>query len=399
MRETKKGVCVPGFKAGGVKRKDGYGVALIVSESKANSALMITSNRVKAAPLIVSREHHEAGDVRAIVASSGCANAYTGDAGINDAEKMCSLAASKLGLRAENIIVASTGVIGRRLDMEAIKSCLKAVELGSSKEASLSAANAIRTTDKYPKTVSVKTSLRTGEAIEVGGIAKGAGMIAPDLKHATMMCFITTNAFVPKDKIDAALEEAVSQSFNMTVVDGDTSTNDIVVLLANGKAGNRDVDDRFQGALNYVTREIAKLMVRDGEGATKLLVVEVNGARTKDDAVKAAKSIASSTLVKAAFFGEDPNWGRIVAALGYSGADFDPDAISITYSSRRGKIELVKKGKVLVDKKKELLKAKDVIKANEIRITVDLDSGAGMALAYGCDLTPDYVKLNSAYAT
>ncbi len=399
MRETKKGVCVPGFRAGGVKRKDGYGVALIVSESKANSALMITSNKVKAAPLIVSREHYKAGDVRAIIASSGCANAYTGDAGINDAEKMCSLAASKLGLRAENMMVASTGVIGRRLDMSAIESCLESVELGSSKDASLAAANAIRTTDKFYKMVSVKTELGTGEVIEVGGIAKGAGMIAPDLKHATMLCFITTNAYVPRNKIEASLEEAIAQSFNVAVVDGDTSTNDIVALLANGKAGNKDVDEKFQEALNYVARELAKLIVRDGEGATKLLQVEVNGAKTKQDAITAAKAIASSNLVKAAFFGEDPNWGRIVAALGYSGADFNPGAISIMYSSKRGEIELVRKGKVLVSEKAELMRARDVIKADEIRIIVGLNSGSEKAVAYGCDLTLDYVKLNSAYAT
>ncbi|MFQ5904880.1 MAG: bifunctional ornithine acetyltransferase/N-acetylglutamate synthase, partial [Candidatus Binatia bacterium] len=283
MERTENGVCCPGFMAGGVKRKDGYGVALIMSDGDANSAMMITSNRVKAAPILVSLDHYKAGDIRAIVASSGCANAYTGEEGIKDAERMCGLAAEKLGLKAENVLVASTGLIGKRLDVGAIESGLKSIELRSSKEASLGAANAIRTTDRYSKTISVKTKLDTGEVVDVGGIAKGAGMIAPDLGHATMLCFITTNAFVPEDKIRASLEEAVAQSFNMTIVDGDTSTNDMVVLLANGKAGNRDIDENFQDALNFVTRELAKLMAKDGEGATKLLEVEVKGAKTRDD--------------------------------------------------------------------------------------------------------------------
>jgi glutamate N-acetyltransferase/amino-acid N-acetyltransferase len=397
MLRTEKGVCVPGFSSGGVKR-NGYGVALIASEDRVNSAMMVTSNRVKAAPLIVSMDHYRAGDIRAIVASSGCANAYTGDAGVSDAERMCSLAAEKLGLRAENVLVASTGLIGRRLDMGAIEAALGTVELGSSKRSSLDAANAIKTTDRYPKMISVKTELATGDVIEIGGIAKGAGMIAPDLMHATMLCFITTNAYVPDEKIHAALEEAVAQSFNVTVVDGDTSTNDMVVLLANGRAGNEEIDENFQEALNYVTRELAKLMAKDGEGATKLIEVEVNGARSRDDAVKAAKSIVSSTLVKTAFFGEDPNWGRIVAALGYSGADFDPGSISISYSSRRGTVDLVKKGTVLSNEGKEL-KARDVLKADEIRIILDLDSGMGRAVAFGCDLSLDYVKLNSSYSS
>ncbi len=398
MKRTEVGVCVPGFRAGGVKRKDDYGVALIVSDAEVNSAMMITSNRVKAAPLLVSLDHYKAGNIRAIVANSGCANAYTGDAGINDAKRMCSLAAEKLELDAENVLVASTGLIGKRLDMDVIEEELKSLKLGRSKVASFGAANALKTTDKYPKMVSVKTKLATGEVIEIGGIAKGAGMIAPDLKHATMLCFITTNAYVPEEKMKASLEEAVAQSFNMTIIDGDTSTNDMVVLLANGKAGNRDIDENFQEALNFVTSELAMLMAMDGEGATKFLEVEVKGAKTKDDAIKAAKSIVSSTLVKTAFFGEDPNWGRVVAALGYSGADFNPDDISLTYSSNKGDAEIVKKGEALIGEE-SILKVKKVIKADEIRIIIDLGAGDSSAVAYGCDLSVDYVKLNSSYST
>ncbi|MEE8168585.1 MAG: bifunctional ornithine acetyltransferase/N-acetylglutamate synthase [Candidatus Hydrothermarchaeales archaeon] len=398
MKLTEKGVCCPGFRAGG-SREGSYGVALVLSEDKANCSLMVTSNRVKAAPLTVSKEHFENGDIRAIVASSGNANAYTGEVGIRDAQRMCELAATKLGLKPASLLTASTGIIGRRLDMDAIAQGIVAVDLNSTKEASLAAARALMTTDKSPKMVSVKTKLSTGEEVEIGGIAKGAGMIAPDLKHATMLCFVTTNAAIPGDRIDEVFGEAVKQSFNMTVIDGDTSTNDMAILLANGRAGNREIDENFQEALNFVTRELARLMAKDGEGATKFLEIEVRNAGRKEDAVKAAKAIASSNLVKTAFFGEDPNWGRIIAAIGYSGADFDPEEISLHFESENGRINLIDKGKATAGGEIELKKAKDIMKAKEIKVVVDLHSGMETATAYGCDLSPEYVRINAEYST
>ncbi len=398
MRVTDKGVCVPGFKAGSSKKSGGYGVAMITGEGKITASVMFTSNRVKAAPVIVSQEHSKRGELKAIVANSGCANAYTGRRGLRDARKMCELAAKELGLKPENMIVASTGIIGRRLDMDVIGRGVKeASALGDNGKASMDAVKALTTTDRFPKMVSVETRLESGGLVEIGGIAKGAGMIAPKLSHATMLCFITTNARVPKSEIDGVLEKAVEQSFNATVVDGDTSTNDTVALLANGLAGNAEGDGNFQSALNYVARELAKLIAKDGEGATKLIEVEVRRARTKADASRAARAIASSNLVKAAFYGEDPNWGRVASALGYSGANFDPERISISFESKKGRSILVERGAIAG--KSELKKARRIMGADEIRIVVDLAKGKHDAKVYGCDLTPDYVKLNAHYTT
>ncbi|MBI5253118.1 MAG: bifunctional ornithine acetyltransferase/N-acetylglutamate synthase [Euryarchaeota archaeon] len=398
---TKKGICCQGFKANGIK-KGKYGVAIILSEAAANCALMITSNRIKAAPLLVSQEHFSRREIFGIVANSGNANAYTGRKGIEDAKKMCKLAAKELDLKPENFFVASTGVIGRRMDVTAVEEGIKkaAKNLKSSSEASLKAAKAILTTDRFPKLVSVRARLKSGEEIEIGGIAKGAGMIAPQLKHATLMCFLTTNAYVPKDKIKDILESAVEQSFNATIVDGDTSTNDIAALLANGLAGNEDLDENFQGALNYVARELAKMIAKDGEGATKLLEITVQNARSRKDAVKAARAIARSNLVKTAFFGCDPNWGRIIAALGYSGAKFNPEKLSLFFEAGNNKACLIDRGKVLAYQgAKELKAAEKILKAREIKVIVDLHSGRESATVFGCDLTHDYVKINATYTS
>jgi glutamate N-acetyltransferase/amino-acid N-acetyltransferase len=396
MKETEKGICIQGFSAGGLK--DGKnGIAIIISGKEADCALMVTENRVKAAPLLVSAEH-AAGKVRGIVASSGNANAYTGEEGIKDAKRMCELAAGELGLETEEFIVASTGVIGRRLDMGAIERCIKDVAktLGTSVEASLKAAEAIMTTDTAPKMVSVTTTLNTGKRVEIGGICKGAGMIAPRLNHATTLCFLTTDAHIPEEKIKNVLENAVNQSFNMTVVDGDTSTNDMAVLLANGLAGNDDIDERFMEALNYVTRELAKRVARDGEGTTKFIEVEVKNAKSEMDARRAARAVVSSNLVKTAMFGEDPNWGRIIAALGYSSAEFDPDKVSLFV----GEVNLVKDGKILaLPDTKELEAAKKALASKEIKITADLNAGKYSATAYGCDMSPEYVRINAEYTT
>jgi glutamate N-acetyltransferase/amino-acid N-acetyltransferase len=396
MKETDNGVCVQGFSAGG--KKDGkYGFAVVVSEVDVSCTLMITENKVKAAPLLVSKEHAK-GNVRGIVANSGNANAYTGEEGLEDAKHMCEIAAGELGLDSRELLVASTGVIGRRLDMAHVESGVKDVAgtLDCSGDASLRAAEAIMTTDTKPKMISVAVTLKSGEEIEIGGICKGAGMIAPSLNHATMLCFITTNAYVPEEKMKKVLEDAVDASFNMTVIDGDMSTNDMVVLLANGLAGNGDIDENFEGALNFVTEELAKMMVRDGEGATKSFEVEVKSAKSKEDARKAARAVVGSGLVKTAIYGEDPNWGRIIAAIGYSGADFDPGRVSLYVED----ICLVREGEILAfADTDELAQAKDVLKASEIKITADLNAGEHSATAYGCDMSPEYVRINAEYTT
>ncbi len=396
MKETDNGVCVQGFSACGVKEGKN-GVAIITSEKEADCALMITQNRVKAAPLIVSAEHAK-GKVRGIVASSGNANAYTGEDGLEDAKKMCEIAANELGIKSNELIVASTGVIGRRLDIRLIEQQIKKISKTLTNEAACSqkAAEAIMTTDTKPKMVSVSTTLESGEEIEIGGICKGAGMIAPDLNHATMLCFITTNAGVPQDKLKKVLEGAVENSFNMTVIDGDMSTNDMVVLLANGMAGNTDIDGNFDEALNFVTSELAKKMVVDAEGGTKSIEVLVKNAKSEDDARKAARAVVSSNLVKTAIFGEDPNWGRIIAAIGYSGADFEPDKVSLFI----GDVCLVKSGKILAfADTKELKAAEKALELKEIKITADLNAGGHSATAYGCDMSPDYVRINAEYTT
>ncbi|MFQ6105510.1 MAG: bifunctional ornithine acetyltransferase/N-acetylglutamate synthase [Candidatus Hydrothermarchaeaceae archaeon] len=401
MREIDKGVCVQGFRAGGVK-KGKYGVSVILSKRVANCALMVTSNRVKAAPILVSMENAKAGRIRGIVANSGNANAYSGASGVENAREMCRRAAEELELSPENFIVASTGMIGRKMDMGTIAEHIETVSknLDSSVEAAEEAARGIMTTDTFRKLVSVETKLEDGTRVEIGGIAKGAGMIAPDLKHATMLCFITTNAYVPPGKIKTSLGIAVEQSFNMAVVDRDTSTNDMVVLMANGIAGNKGIDGNFQEALNYVARELAKMIVKDGEGATKYVEVTVRNALTIKDAKAAAKAVAGSNLVKTALFGGDPNWGRIIAAVGYSGAEIAPDKITLAIGDKRRKARIIDRGRVIAFKgTKELKKAENVLRRNEVYIDVDLGMGRRAATAYGCDMGYDYIKINSQYST
>jgi len=401
MEVTDRGVCVEGFSAGGA-RKGKYGVAVIVSESEADCALVLTSNKVRAAPLEVSRSHASRGKVRGIVANSGNANAYTGEEGLEDALQMCRLAAGATGCREEEFLVASTGVIGRRVEIGTVDALIKEVCSGleCSAEASGRAARAIMTTDTRPKSFSVRTELGSGEAVEVGGIAKGAGMIAPRLGHATMLCFLTTDVKASGKKLEAALKAAVEKSFNRLVIDGDTSTNDLVILLANGRADNRDIDANFQEALDLVCLELAKSMAKDGEGATKFIEVCVKGAKSEKDAELAAKAVAGSSLVKTAFFGENPNWGRIVAALGYSGAAFDPGRLTLHLEAGKKTVKLVEKGKVLAGlESRELVEARELMRADEIRVVAELGLGSAEATAFGCDMGPDYVRINAEYAT
>ncbi len=401
MERIDKGVCVPGFLAGGA-RKGKYGIAVITSEREADCALMLTSNRVRAAPLEVSKRHGAVGKAYGIVVNSGNANAYTGEEGVEDAERMCQAAAKATGRREGEFLVASTGVIGRRMDIGLVEPLITKTcsELECSKDASKRAAEAIMTTDTKPKSFSVRTKLETGEVIEIGGIAKGAGMIAPRLNHATMLCFLTTNAKVPGAKIKEVLKKAVDRSFNRLVIDGDTSTNDLVALLANGSAGNEDVDENFQEALELVCTELAKMMARDGEGATKFLEVCVKGAAKEKDAVRAAKAVAGSNLVKTAFFGENPNWGRIVAALGYSGAEFEPQRLTLSLEAGNKRVTLVEKGRVIAgSESKELEEARELIRAEEIKIIAEFGLGSAEASAFGCDMSTKYVKINAEYAT
>ncbi len=401
LRVTNHGICVPGFRAAGV-REGKYGVALIRSEAPAKAAVMLTSNKVKAAPLLVAKEH-AGNEILGIIANSGNANAFTGSRGIEDARGMCSLAAELLGGKAENYLVASTGVIGRRLDLAKVERLAReaARRLECSPQASEAAARAIMTTDTFPKVCSVEAVLGDGTRFHVGGIAKGAGMIAPKLGHATMLCFLTTNARLEREELEEALARAVEQSFNRVVVDGDTSTNDFVALLANGGAGNESIEG-FQEALNFVTQTLAKSIARDGEGATKYIEVRVLGARSDAEAELAARAVVGSNLVKSAVFGGDPNWGRIVAALGYSGAELVPEKLSL-YVGTKGderRVCLVKKGKPLaLEGSAELKAAEEVFRQKEVYIVAELNLGDGRGEAYGCDLTYDYVRINAEYTT
>ncbi len=370
-----------GFKAGGLRRK--YGLAIILSERKTSTALMLTSNKVKASPLIVSKENLDKGEIFGIVANSGNANCFTGKQGLKNAFRMCELAAEKFKLKPENFLVASTGIIGKQLDMEEIETLINEIKLGSSEEYWRNSAKAIMTTDTVEKIVTRKI----GKA-EMIGIAKGSGMIAPRLKHATMLCFLATNALIPQDKISEMLEEAVENSFNMINIDNDTSTNDMVVLLANGKV--REDYNKIQRALNEACIELAKAIARDGEGATKYIEVKVSGALTKEDARKAARVIAGSNLVKTAIFGENPNFGRVIAALGYSGAEIKPERITLIFND----VCIVEKGKI---KEKNLEKAREALKEREIFIQLNLDLGEETATAFGCDMSYDYVKINAEY--
>ncbi len=383
-------VCVEGFKANGIKEgKNGLGI--IFSEVKANVGMLFTRNRIKAAPLIVSKRHAKIGYTRAVVVNSGNANAYTGIEGIRDAEEMCKITSEELGIKKEEVLVASTGVIARKLDIELILRQIKSVakKLECSDSASMNFARAIMTTDTKPKLFK-KTVEIDGKEIEIGVAAKGSGMIAPNM--GTMLCFITTNARIDMPK--RILKSVVDETLNMVVVDGDTSTNDFVVLLANGLAENRKIDG-FKRALYEVLDEAAKAIAKDGEGATKLIVCRVVNARNKRDAKRIAKSVISSNLVKTAFFGNDPNFGRIIAAVGYSNAYIKPEKISLYISSAKGKAVLVEEGRI----RDNIEFAREIMKEDEVEITIDLGLGRACAKAYGCDMSYDYIRINAEYTT
>ncbi|KUO39566.1 MAG: hypothetical protein APZ16_01915 [Candidatus Hadarchaeum yellowstonense] len=399
---------VPGFLAAGVRagiKRRGLDVMLIASEDgPVTAAGAFTTNLVKGAPVIVTSKNIKRGKLGAIVANSGISNVFTGARGLRDARRMTQLTARLLKLRPYQVGVASTGLIGAYLPMRKVEAGIRAAvkELSNSREASLNAAKAIMTTDTTPKEIAVQIELEDGTPVNIGGIAKGAGMIAPKMKTATMLAFIATDVAITPEALRAALQPAVDESFNMVNIDGDMSTSDMVIVMANGRAKNRKItlarkDKEFWEGLKFVLTELAWMIAKDGEGATHLIEVLIKNARNLEDARLAARAVAGSNLVKAAVFGRDPNWGRIASALGYSGAVFDPAKISIELVSERGRVDLVVKGKPASKRAQE--RARDILRSREIEIHVNLAMGKACATAWGCDLTYDYVKINSRYTT
>ena len=399
------GVTAPkGFRAAGVhcgirdqnpEKKD---LALIVSETECTAAAVYTQNLVQGAPIIVTKRNIADGKARAVFCNSGNANTCNAD-GEEKAETMCKLIAKALKIKPTDVIVASTGVIGQILPMEPIKSHIKELVGSLSEEGSLSAAQAIMTTDTVPKETAVTMKLG-GKTVTIGGIAKGSGMIHPNM--ATMLSFVTTDAAVSAEMLQKALNAAVAESFNMLSVDGDTSTNDTLAVLANGLAGNREITEEnedfkaFTAALTQMCVGLAKRMARDGEGATKLIECDVTCAPTVEDARKIAKSIICSSLVKTAMYGEDANWGRILCAIGYSGAAIDIHGVDVSIRSTAGQIDVCKDGAGIEFSEE---KGKFVLGEEEIEVLVTLHDGDCGARAFGCDLTYDYVKINGDYRT
>lgn len=406
IKEEKGGLtAVPGFRAAGVEtgiKEEGLDLMLLSSEKgPVPAAGLFTSNNVKGAPVQVSQNNLENQQLGAIVANSGCANAFTGREGIRKARKMTQTTADVLNTKPEQVGVASTGLIGSSLPIEKVeKGIEKAKEkLSNSWDAGTEAAKAITTTDTEVKESAVRIKTENGSDIKIGGAAKGAGMIHPEL-HATMICIIVTDANITPAGLRFHLQKATDQSFNMTTIDRDTSTNDTVFALANGIAENEKItkkepSEKFQKGLDYVTRDLAKMIAKDGEGSEHLIEVRVEGAESKEDAKKAARAVAGSNLLKAAIAGKDPNFGRIVAALGYSGAEFAPSRISISLIGEERETPLVLKGEPLPED--SIDEAIRVLGEEEIQIYIDLDQGGESAVSWGCDLTEEYVEINSRY--
>ncbi|MCL6612143.1 MAG: bifunctional glutamate N-acetyltransferase/amino-acid acetyltransferase ArgJ [Peptococcaceae bacterium] len=382
--------------AAGVKYKGKKDIAVIYSECDAAAAGVFTTNVVKAAPVILNMERLTSGRARAVVVNSGNANACNGDRGMADARAMAEEAARLLGIPGEAVLVASTGVIGQPMPMDRIIPGIGSAVANLSRAGGTDAAEAIMTTDTELKQHAVSFCL-DGKRVTVGGMAKGSGMIHPNM--ATMLCFVTTDAAISPACLKECLAGAVDRSFNMVTVDGDTSTNDMVVALANGMAGNREIGDMgedgcrvFREALTEVCVALAKAVARDGEGATKLIEVRVVNAPEERDARLAARGVAASSLFKAAVFGEDANWGRIICAAGYSGARFNPRAVDIYL----GDVQVARDGEGLAFDEE---KAASVLAQKEVRVLIDFKEGDHEATAWGCDLTYEYVKINGSYRT
>ena len=403
IRKISGGVCAAkGFKAAGVPAKIKYegrnDVALVVADAPCAAAAVFTTNAVAAAPVLYDRVVVKGGKVQAILANSGCANACTGAAGYKDAELSALATAGELGISPKHVLVASTGVIGRRLPMDRLLAGMKdaAGKLARSEEAGLAAEKAVMTTDTKPKQAAVQTKIG-GKTVTVGGMCKGSGMIEPNM--ATMLGFITTDAAVTPAMLRRALKLAIAVSFNHVVVDGDESTNDSVFLLASGAAGNAVIDkagadfDAFVEALTAVGVALAKQMAADGEGATKYVEVRVKNAKTQRDADRAARAIAKSPLAKTSWFGKDPNWGRVLAAAGYSGAQVVDRKAEVFY----GKTWAYRKGRVA--DAAQLAKLEEEMQGPELVVTVDLHLGTYESTIFTCDFSLDYVHINADYTT
>ena len=408
METIEGGITSPkGFKASGVHsgiKKERLDMAMLFSERPAYVACAYTQNKMRAAPieLMIKRASPQ---LQAFVVNSGNANAITGSQGMEDAKRMSSTAAERLGLAPELVGVASTGVIGRFLPMDLVVGGIDRLskQLGHGREFDKYAATAILTTDKITKEAACQVKLKDGTMVTIGGMAKGSGMISPSMKtlHATTLSFITTDA-VLKGPPEKQWQEIIEKSFNMINVDGDQSTNDISVFMANGMAGGQSVDDdpEFWKGVLYVVQTLAKQVVIDGEGATKLIELLVLGARTDADARRAGRWIISSSLVKTAIFGADPNFGRVLAALGNSGVDFDIQKVRLTIGNNGDSVILFEGGVPQVKPGSDIeSKARHLLSEHRIAMTLDLGIGDGMAEAWGCDLTYEYVKINAEYTT
>ncbi len=393
-----KGFTASGIHCGIRKNRSKKDLALIYSEKPASSAAVYTTNLVKGAPLTVTKANLTDGIAQAVICNSGNANTCNAD-GVEIAETMCRLTADALGIRASDVVVASTGVIGQPLCLDPIRAALPALASSLSVEGGRDAAEAILTTDTAVKEIAVEFLLG-GKVCRLGGIAKGSGMIHPNM--ATMLVFLTTDAAVAPAMLQKALSSDVAETFNMVSVDGDTSTNDMVSILANGMAGNPVIDaegedfSTFMKALNTVTVWLCRKIAGDGEGATKLLECHVTGGKDATAAKTAAKSVICSSLLKAAMFGADANWGRVLCALGYSGADLDVNRVGVAFRSVKGSIEVCRNGAGVPFSEE---KAKEILSEKEITVEVSLGDGEAEATAWGCDLTYDYVKINGDYRT
>ncbi len=404
MKLIEGGVCAAkGFKANGIhcgirKNRTKKDLSLILSELPASAAAVYTTNLVKGAPIEVTKKHISNGYARAIICNSGNANTCNAD-GIEIAEKMSECAAVALGISSDDIVIASTGVIGQPLDLTPISAGIPSLAEGLSENGSAAAAEGIMTTDTVKKEIALEFSIG-GRLCRIGGIAKGSGMIHPNM--ATMLVFITTDVSISPAMLQKALSSDIADTFNMISIDGDTSTNDMVAVLANGMAGNSEIVsegsdfEAFMEALNTVNIHLCRMIAGDGEGATKLLECRATGAKDIKTAKAVAKSVICSSLVKAAMFGSDANWGRVLCAIGYSGADVDVRKIGVSFKSSKGLITVCENGAGIPFSEE---KAKEILLEKEIEILISLGQGNYCSTAWGCDLTYDYVKINGDYRT
>jgi len=391
-----KGFTAAGVKAG-IKKSGNLDVAVIYTKTQAVVAGTFTQNKVAAAPVYVSKEVVATGTAHAIVANAGCANACTGQQGLDDAHKMAQIAADELGVNADNVIVGSTGVIGVNLPMDKLEAGIKDAVANLSADGSDNAGRAIITTDTHSKSVTCEFEL-SGKTVRMGAIAKGSGMIRPNM--ATMLCYITTDIAIDQALLQKAVSGCVEKSFNMISVDGDMSTNDMVIVLANGEANNAKITEENENAdyqiffdkLMMLCTELAKQIAADGEGASKFLTINVKGAKSFADAKTVGMAIANSPLVKTAFFGEDPNWGRVICAVGYSGADMVPEKTVVKF----GGITIFANGTGATYDEKALA---HVMKEKDIVIDIELNMGQEDATVWSCDLSYEYVKINGEYHT